>query len=288
MSKYKGLSSRSADLKIREDPVKGIYVNNLIQIPVSCYEDVLAVIQHGTTYRTKGETKMNAVSSRSHSVLTFFIEQTEAGDTNGFSLRQSKLHMVDLAGSERAGSTGAEGKRLVEGAKINQSLSSLGNVINALAMNKPYVPYRDSKLTRLLQDSLGGNSITLMICALSPASINIDESISTLKFADRAKQIKNRVKIARDPKLAKIADLMAENKKLKMRIEYLEGLLKQNNIPFETDPSMLALMNESNSNNNNHNNSTSGDDIILDCGQSSNNNHGKHDNKAKQKCCIIS
>src|SRR5690606_22654311 len=136
-------------------------------------------------------------------------------------------HLIDLAGSERQKDTLAKGDRLREGAGINQSLSCLGNVINALVSKKPHIPYRDSKLTRLLQDSIGGTACTLMCSCLSPASINYEESLSTLMFADRAKQIKNVIRISRDPKLAKIAELLEENRKLKERILELEMQLKK-------------------------------------------------------------
>jgi hypothetical protein len=142
------------------------------------------------------ETNMNAVSSRSHSVFTISITQSQrfVDDSGGIRIglkKQSKIHLIDLAGSERANSTGATGETLKEGAAINQSLSCLGNVINGLTTNSKHIPYRDSKLTYLLSDSLGGNSITLMIACLTPIAGAYEETLSTLRFAERAKKIKN-------------------------------------------------------------------------------------------------
>ncbi len=224
MAQKQGLSGRG-NLQIREDKLRGIFVENLCETPVSSFEEINQIITDCTQYRTKGETKMNAVSSRSHAVLTLLMEQRERDDDIGYTYKFSKINLIDLAGSERADATGAVGERLKEGAKINQSLSCLGQVINALCQQRPHVPYRDSKLTRLLQDSLGGNSVTLMIVALSPASVNFEESLSSLQFADRAKQIKNKVHINRDPKLQRIAELMEENKKLKEKIAELEAIV---------------------------------------------------------------
>jgi kinesin family protein 3/17 len=228
-------------LKIREDKVKGIYVTNLTELPVDCEDDILDILQRGSKNRTVGETKMNETSSRSHAVMTLYLESKQVNDEDGFTTKSSKVHIVDLAGSERASSTEAKGTRLKEGAKINQSLSSLGNVINALVKNSQeragggnnFVPYRDSKLTFLLKDSLGGNSVTQVIVALSPADVNVEESLSTLYFADRAKQIRNRIMVNREPHLQKIAELMEENEKLKKRIAALEGALSRHGISDE-------------------------------------------------------
>lgn len=239
---------------IREDKVKGIYVNNLIERPITNDVELNDILEEGAGRRTVGETKMNEVSSRSHSVLTISMEQIDKGDEDGFSLRTNKIALVDLAGSERAGATEATGDRLKEGAKINMSLSMLGNVINALVkvgastmlsiiyMNRfnitflqksNFVPYRNSKLTRLLKDSIGGNSYTLLVTCVSPADVNAEESLSTLYFADRAKQIKNKLKVSRgDPKLEKIAELLELEKKLRARILELETeLAKYTNVP---------------------------------------------------------
>ncbi|KAG2392692.1 hypothetical protein C9374_011417 [Naegleria lovaniensis] len=218
---------------IREDKVKGIYVNNLIERPITNDGELNDILEEGAGRRTVGETKMNEVSSRSHSVLTISMEQIDKGDDDGFSLRTNKIALVDLAGSERAGATEATGDRLKEGAKINMSLSMLGNVINALVKKSNFVPYRNSKLTRLLKDSIGGNSYTLLVTCVSPADVNAEESLSTLYFADRAKQIKNKLKISRgDPRLEKIAELLELEKKLRARILELETeLAKYTNVP---------------------------------------------------------
>jgi hypothetical protein len=161
---------------------------------------------------------MNDTSSRSHSIFTITVECCEVDSVGEPHIRVGKLNLVDLAGSERQGKTGAEGLRLKEGAKINLSLSCLGNVISALVEGKPHIPYRDSKLTRLLQDSLGGNSKTVMIANMGPADYNFEESISTLRYASRAKQIKNKPKINEDPKDAMIREFQEEIKRLKEQL----------------------------------------------------------------------
>jgi kinesin family protein 1/kinesin family protein 3/17 len=152
-----------------------------------------SIIDQGMESRTVATTQMNDVSSRSHSVFTIKIHQKDLSDESKNLF--AKVNLVDLAGSERVKSTGATGATLMEGANINKSLSALGNVINALveqAKGKKgvFIPYRNSKLTRVLQESLGGNSITCMLAALSPALCNYDETLSTLKYANRAKAIK--------------------------------------------------------------------------------------------------
>jgi hypothetical protein len=156
----------------------------------------------GNKNRSVGATEMNARSSRSHSIFTITVEASEKDAGGEDHIRVGKLHLVDLAGSERQSKTGATGDRLKEATKINLSLSALGNVISTLVDGKSsHIPYRDSKLTRLLQDSLGGNSNTLMLATISPASYNFDETISTLRYANRAKNIKNKPKINEDPKV---------------------------------------------------------------------------------------
>ena len=156
----------------------------------------------GNQNRSVGATQMNERSSRSHSIFTVTVERSEKDSNGEEHIRAGKLHLVDLAGSERQAKTGATGDRLKEATKINLSLSALGNVISALVDGKSsHIPYRDSKLTRLLQDSLGGNARTLMIATMSPASYNYDETLSTLRYANRAKCIKNKPKINEDPKV---------------------------------------------------------------------------------------
>ena len=156
----------------------------------------------GNKNRSVGATDMNARSSRSHSIFTVTVEASDKNTAAEEHIRVGKLHLVDLAGSERQSKTGATGDRLKEATKINLSLSALGNVISALVDGKSsHIPYRDSKLTRLLQDSLGGNSNTLMVATVSPASYNFDETLSTLRYANRAKNIQNKPKINEDPKV---------------------------------------------------------------------------------------
>jgi kinesin family protein 3/17 len=164
-----------------------------------------ALLAEGAGRRTRGETHMNAASSRSHAVLTLHLDVVWSGLP-----RTSKLHLIDLAGSERADATGARGERLREGAQINKSLSALGGVIGALTTpGRPHIPYRDSKLTRLLQDSLGGNAVTVMLCCVSPADANGDETLSSLRFAERAKKVRNVAKVNVDPTSARLAVLEA-------------------------------------------------------------------------------
>lgn len=162
---------------------------------------------------------MNAESSRSHSIFTIYVETSEM--VNGESLiKAGKLNLVDLAGSERQSKTQATGARLKEATRINMSLSALGNVISALVEGKNnHIPYRDSKLTRLLQDSLGGNTKTVMIAAISPADFNFDETLTTLRYASRAKNIKNKPRVNQDPKDALLKQYEDEIVKLRQIIE---------------------------------------------------------------------
>ena len=163
---------------------------------------------------------MNADSSRSHSIFTVYLERCDQSDDGDNHIRVAKLNLVDLAGSERQAKTGATGERLKEATKINLSLSALGNVISALVDGKStHIPYRDSKLTRMLQDSLGGNTKTLMIACLSPADNNYEETLSTLRYANRAKNIKNKPKINEDPKDAMLREYQNEIEKLKAMLK---------------------------------------------------------------------
>jgi Kinesin motor domain len=201
-------------LKIREDPTRGVFVHGLSVRDVMSVEDVHAVITEGFTRRTTAPTKMNEVSSRSHAVLTFYVRQQQRGDTDGITNMESRMNLIDLAGSERLHQTGAAGVRAREGAMINQSLSALGNVIESLVLHRRHVPYRDATLTRLLQDSLGGNSLTLIIGNISPGSGAYAESVSTLRFVDRAKQIKNKPVMNMDPMVRRIKELQGEVNRL--------------------------------------------------------------------------
>lgn len=208
-------------LDIKEDKDKGIYVQDLSMLPTKSVEDMLNVMFKGDQNRSVGATAMNQDSSRSHSIFTIYIEVGEKVEGSAEpKFRAGKLNLVDLAGSERQSKTQATGQRLEEAKKINLSLSALGNVISALvAGGKKHVPYRDSKLTRLLQDSLGGNTKTLMIAAISPADYNFEETLGTLKYASRAKQIQNKPTVNEDPKDAMLKQLSEELKLLKAQLE---------------------------------------------------------------------
>ena len=193
------LNPSDKELKIREHPDMGVYVEDLAEIVVKSATDVNRLLDQGQKVRHVAATNMNERSSRSHSCFTLKVEQRtveRTGNKEKTTTITARVNLVDLAGSERADKTGATGDTLKQGAAINKSLSALGNVINALAESKgkSHIPYRDSKLTRLLQHSLGGNSLTVMIAAVSPADDNFDESLSTLQYANRAKSIKNEAK----------------------------------------------------------------------------------------------
>ncbi|XP_030850890.1 kinesin-like protein KIF17 isoform X2 [Strongylocentrotus purpuratus] len=208
-----------ARLELKEHPDKGVYVKELTMHIVHNRRECEQIMELGWKNRSTGATLMNADSSRSHSIFTIHIEMCEVDDTGEDHIRAGKLNLVDLAGSERQGKTGATGDRLKEATKINLSLSALGNVISALVDGKSkHIPYRDSKLTRLLQDSLGGNTKTLMVACLSPADNNYDETLSTLRYANRAKNIKNKPKINEDPKDALLRQYQEEIKTLKQML----------------------------------------------------------------------
>ncbi|KAH0571631.1 Kinesin-like protein [Spironucleus salmonicida] len=197
------LMTGKAKLAVRENPKKGIYIEGLKSFPVKSEKEIIQIMDQGTSHRTVAATKMNATSSRSHSIFMVRVERLET-ISDKETVRCGKLNLVDLAGSERQGKTGAEGKRLQEANSINLSLSTLGIVIQKLVQNSPHIPYRDSILTRLLQESLGGNSKTLMVANLNPASTNYEETLSTLRYADQAKKITNKAVINEDPKDAQI------------------------------------------------------------------------------------
>jgi len=208
-----------ARLELRERPDGDVFVKDLTLHPVSGVRACEQIMNRGWKNRATGSTLMNAVSSRSHSIFTIHLERCD-DPANGSKIRASKLNLVDLAGSERQSKTGAIGDRLKEATKINLSLSALGNVISALVDGRSvHIPYRDSKLTRLLQDSLGGNTKTLMIACLSPADSNYEETLSTLRYANRAKSIKNRPRINEDPKDALIREYLDEINRLKAMLK---------------------------------------------------------------------
>lgn len=213
-------------LKVREKADGSIYVQNLTKHPVDSYAMIEAKMDEGYNSRSIGQTLMNATSSRAHTIVTIEFKQVKMeGGRNMEKL--SVINLVDLAGSEKAGQTGAEGQRLKEGCAINQSLTNLGTCISVLADKamgkggKAIVPYRNSNLTRILQNALGGNSKTIMICAISPASMNFEESLSTLRYADRAKKIQNKAVINESPQDKLIRELKAENEKLKQMLKQM-------------------------------------------------------------------
>lgn len=210
---------QTATLEVKERPDVGVYVKDLSSYVMNNADDLDKTMTVGNKNRSVGSTNMNERSSRSHAIFTITVECSEKGADGQHHVRMGKLHLVDLAGSERQAKTGATGQRLKEATKINLSLSTLGNVISALVDGKStHIPYRNSKLTRLLQDSLGGNSKTVMIANIGPADYNFDETISTLRYANRAKNIKNNAKINEDPKDALLREFQKEIEKLRAQL----------------------------------------------------------------------
>ena len=208
------LTNNSENLELREDPIRGLIVNGIIEKETNSTEDILSLLKKGNKNRTTEETDANEASSRSHAILQILVSYTEKekiinniniinanninANINNNDTKLGKLSLIDLAGSERASISGSKGMRLIEGGNINRSLLVLGNCINALCEsnlkgNKYHIPYRDSKLTRLLKDSLGGNSRTVMIANVSPFIYNFDDTYNTLKYAERAKHVKNKI-----------------------------------------------------------------------------------------------
>ncbi|KAJ4438466.1 hypothetical protein ANN_14411 [Periplaneta americana] len=222
------------NLRVREHPLLGPYVEDLSKLAVTSYQDIHDLIDEGNKARTVAATNMNETSSRSHAVFTIFFTQQRLDKTTELATEKvSKISLVDLAGSERADSTGAKGTRLKEGANINKSLTTLGKVISALAevatkkkKKADFIPYRDSVLTWLLRENLGGNSKTAMVAAISPADINYDETLSTLRYADRAKQIVCKAVVNEDANAKLIRELKEE-------IMRLRDLLKAEGIEVE-------------------------------------------------------
>ncbi|XP_037088906.1 kinesin-like protein unc-104 [Pollicipes pollicipes] len=227
-------------LRVREHPLLGPYVEDLSKMAVTSYEDIRDLMDQGNKARTVAATNMNETSSRSHAVFTIIFAQKTCDPVSGVETEKvSKISLVDLAGSERADSTGAKGTRLKEGANINKSLTTLGKVISALAevaskkkKKAEFIPYRDSVLTWLLRENLGGNSKTAMVAALSPADINYDETLSTLRYADRAKQIMCKAVVNEDANAKMIRELREE-------ISRLRDLLKAEGVQVEEDGSVI-------------------------------------------------
>uniref|UniRef100_A0A8D8RF75 Kinesin-like protein n=3 Tax=Cacopsylla melanoneura TaxID=428564 RepID=A0A8D8RF75_9HEMI len=230
-----GTGPASHNLRIRENPKLGPVVQDLSKHLVTEYKNVEELMCKGNLLRTTASTNMNDVSSRSHAIFTLCF--VKAGYTNNTPTETvSKVHLVDLAGSERADATGATGDRLKEGAHINKSLVTLGSVISSLAelsvKKSTFVPYRDSVLTWLLKDSLGGNSKTIMIAAISPADVNYSETLSTLRYANRAKNIINKPTVNEDPNTRIIRELHDEITKLKAMLTSTQ----------DSQPQMLAAL----------------------------------------------
>ncbi|XP_029043821.2 chromosome-associated kinesin KIF4-like [Osmia bicornis bicornis] len=224
---------------IRDDG-KNIKVTGVVENEVTNAAETLQYLTQGSSGRATGATAMNANSSRSHAIFTLCVHQQKK--SNPDIATTSKFHLVDLAGSERSKKTQATGERFKEGVNINKGLLALGNVISQLGEGSTtcHVSYRDSKLTRLLQDSLGGNSMTLMIACVSPADYNLDETLSTLRYADRARKIKNKPVINQDPKAAEINRLNKLVQELKLA---LVGQEIKTSIPIEYEE--LELKNQS-------------------------------------------
>ncbi|ODN03319.1 Kinesin-like protein KIF3A [Orchesella cincta] len=223
-------------LELKENKDREVYVKDLSTPVVVDADDMDRVMRVGNKNRSVASTKMNSISSRSHAIFSIYVEcSTDAGPTKESFLRMGKLNLVDLAGSERISKTHASGDRLKEATKINLSLSSLGNVISALVDGSSHIPYRNSKLTRLLQDSLGGNSKTVMVATIGPVDYNLDETVNTLRYANRAKEILNCAKINEDPKDAIL-------RKYQEEILHLRSLLEQKKLQLQQSQNDVLTM----------------------------------------------
>ncbi|XP_047740142.1 kinesin-like protein KIF13A isoform X2 [Hyalella azteca] len=232
-------------LKIREFSKGGIVVNGLSALAVTSYAEIERLIMEGNAARTVAATNMNAESSRSHAVFNVVLTQTVLDVASGVSgAKVSKLSLVDLAGSERASKTGAVGERLREGSNINKSLSTLGLVISKLAEQDSFVPYRDSQLTMLLKDNLGGNSKTVMVATISPSSDNYEETLSTLRYANQAKRIVNNAVVNEDQNAKLIRELREEVDSLKGQLQTLQKLHKDGSASIQ-EASLNAKLHES-------------------------------------------
>ncbi|PSR99819.1 Kinesin-like protein [Actinidia chinensis var. chinensis] len=225
-----------APIQIRETSNGGISLAGVTEAEVRTKEEMASFLLRGSLSRATGSTNMNSQSSRSHAIFTITMEQKKIApsptggihDDGGDDILCAKLHLVDLAGSERAKRTGADGMRFREGIHINKGLLALGNVISALGDEKKrkeggHVPYRDSKLTRLLQDSLGGNCKTVMIACVSPADTNAEETLNTLKYANRARNIQNKAIINRDPMAAQMQRMRSQIEQLQAELLFFRG-----------------------------------------------------------------
>jgi len=239
------ISPEKVSLKIREDRARGIYIEDVTEAYVSQETEVFDLMKLGNAHRAISATNMNEGSSRSHSIFILSIHQNNLHD---LSAKTGKLYLVDLAGSEKIAKTGAAGQVLEEAKQINKSLSALGNVINALTDNKghQHIPYRDSKLTRILQESLGGNSRTTLIITCSPSVFNEMETVSTLRFGYRAKSIKNKPKINREFTVAELQLLLERAEKTiekqGVRIKVLEKMIKEKGMALPKDEEIIRLL----------------------------------------------
>lgn len=214
-------SNTKKKLKLGEKQGEGFFAKDLSLIDMHSSAECLKMLNMGSSKRTTIDTNMNDTSSRSHCIFTLVIETSRYCEDGRKDIRRGKLNLVDLAGSERQKKTGATGQTLIEGTNINLSLIYLGKVISSLVNGEKHIPYRDSNLTKLLQDSLGGNTKTIMIANIGPAQSNFDESMSTLRYANQAKNIKCKPKINQDPKDAKLREIQDEISKLKETLALL-------------------------------------------------------------------
>lgn len=229
------LLHKTGPLALREDGRAGVVVAGLKIVKIQSAEELLSLLAHGNRNRTQHPTDANAESSRSHAVFQVYVNVTNKLDGQ---VKQVKLSMIDLAGSERASATGCKGARFKEGANINKSLLALGNCINNLAEGIKHIPYRDSKLTRLLKDSLGGNCRTVMIANVGPSNLSFEDTYNTLRYANRAKKIKTNMKkniISCEMHVTGYIKLVEELKKeinlLKQQNTTVTPVLTKNNTP---------------------------------------------------------
>lgn len=228
MEKIKDLLDPNKDnLKIHEEKSKGIYIQDVTESYVAEESEVYEIMKHGNSNRAVANTNMNAVSSRSHSL---FILTITMNNLDEMSCKTGRLFLVDLAGSEKISKTGATGQTLDEAKMINKSLTTLGKVINALTDSKAsHIPYRESKLTRVLTESLGGNSKTCLIITCSPSVYNDQETLSTLRFGQRARYIKNQAKVNREYSIPELKMLLEKCEKelevQKCKVRTLEQII---------------------------------------------------------------
>jgi kinesin family protein 5 len=267
-------------LKIREDKISGFYISNITEVPVSSDFEIFELLRIGTENRHIMNTKMNSRSSRSHTIFNLSISVKNLVDQSN---RLGKLNFVDLAGSERVSKTGAEGLRLKELKNINKSLNALTSVINSLTDPKStHIPYRDSKLTKLLQTSIGGNSKTVMIITCSTLLKNESETITTLRFGSVAKCIKNKPKINRELTLAelrvKLLKIEEELKKKAAKITFLEELLKN---PLPTGPELFPQKSED------FCESVENDELLIELEELSNKLNGLIDENTKKRIALL-